>query len=119
MVRMSIDAIEIEQARERIGTTAREMLADDCSYIEGSRQIVALLHRARIDQFTQPFVVFVAIDSETDAVPIGELREGWHPEAKIKLQPEWDEAENYAKTYGQSACREAIAWVQQHPSYGS
>lgn len=76
------------------------------------RTIRGLFPRARIDQFAEPFVTFVAIDSETDAVPVGRFRELWHRDAKIKFEAEWSEAENYAKSVGEPACRAAIAWVE-------
>ena len=116
---MSLNALDIEQSRERISATAKAMLSGECSFIEGSRRIVGLLHRARIDQLMEPFVAFVRIDSETDEVPVGRFRNEWHSEAKAKLQAGWEAAENYARTYGEIPCREAIAWIEQHPTYGS
>jgi hypothetical protein len=116
---MSLNAIDIEQSRERIGMTAKAMLSGECSYIEGVRTICGLLPGARIDQFAEPFVTLVAVDSETDAVPVGRFRELWHPDAKIKFEAKWNEAENYAKSVGEPACRAAIAWVERHPTYGS
>ena len=116
---MSLNAIDIEQSRAKISATAKVMLSGECSFIEGVRAICGLFKRARIDQAAEPFVTFVAIDSETDAVPIGAVREKWHPEAKLKLAAEWNDAERYAKLTGEPACREAITWVEQHPTYGS
>ena len=116
---MSLNAIDIERSRERIGTTANAMLSGECSYIEGVRAIYGLFEEARIDGFAEPFVTFVAIDSETDAVPIGRFLEQWHPDAKLKFATGWIEAENYARSFGEPACRATIAWVEQHPVYGS
>ncbi len=78
-----------------------------------------MLDSARLDRFEEPFVAFVAITSETDAVPIGELRERWHADARTKLEPEWAKAEQYAKDVGEPACREAVAWIAAHPSWVS
>ncbi|MBB5699172.1 DUF2489 domain-containing protein [Sphingomonas yantingensis] len=116
---MSLNAIDIEQARERISVMANAMLSGDCSYIEGVRTICGLFQRARVDRFAEPFITFVAIDSETDAVPVSKVREQWHSDAKVKFETEWNEAESYAKLVGEPACRAAIAWVRQHPTYGS
>ena len=82
---MSINAVEIEQARSRISDTAQSMLTGECSYIEGARRICDMLRQAKLDSFEEPFVRFVAITSETDEVPVEDLRERWHPEAKTKL----------------------------------
>lgn len=116
---MSLNAIEIEQCRARIGATAKAMLSGECSYIEGARTICGLFHDARVDQFAEPFLKFVAINSETDAVPVGRFLAQWNSEAKMKYQAEWGEAESYAQAAGEQACREAIVWVEQHPTYGS
>ncbi len=82
---MSLNAPEIEQCRQAISAMAEAMLSGDCSYIEGVRAIFGLLKDAHIDQFDEPFVTFVAIHSETDAVPVGKFREQWHPEAKVRF----------------------------------
>jgi len=116
---MSMNAIDIEQSREKIGMTAKAMLFGECSYIESVRTICGLLPGARIDQFAEPFVTLVAVDSETDAVPVGKSRELWRPDAKVKFEAKWNEAENYARSVGEPACRAAIAWVERHPTYGS
>jgi hypothetical protein len=100
---MSINDGYIALTRQRIAETAETMLSGQCSYIEGARRIDDMLDSARLDRFEKPFITFVAIASETDAVPIGELREQWHVEARKKLEPEWAEAERYAKDVGEPA----------------
>jgi hypothetical protein len=112
---MTIDATEVEQLRTRISDTAQCMLDGRCSYIEGTRQILGMFDKARIDRLSEPFITFVAIGSATDEVPVGALREGWHPEAKIKLAAKWADAERDAKRLGEAACRDTIAWVAAHP----
>ncbi|MEE4451201.1 hypothetical protein [Novosphingobium resinovorum] len=116
---MSLNAIEIERCRAEIGATARAMLSGECSYISGARAICGLFQGARVDGFAEPFLRFVAINSETDAVPVGTAIARWHPDAKIKHQAEWDEAESYAKAIGEPACRAAVIWVDEHPTYGN
>jgi len=112
---MSIDATHILQTRDKIGATAHSMLAGDCSYIEGARLICDLLDSARLNRLEQPFIRFVGIASETDDVPVGELRERWHPEAKSRLETEWADAERYAKSCGEPACRQALTWLAANP----
>jgi hypothetical protein len=116
---MGLNAIEIEQSRKEIAATAEAMLVDDCSYIEGTRTICGLLDRAQVDQFEEPFVTFVGINSETDFVPLGWLREHWHAGTRGKNEAEWSEAEKWAATYGEGACREAISWVGLHSACGN
>ncbi len=115
---MTINVPEIEQARARIVDTAQEMLAGRISYIEGTRAICGMLNAAGLDHLQDPFVGFTAIDCETDGVPIGDVRERWHPEARLKLAADWESAEIYAKSIGERTCRAAIAWLDANPLVG-
>lgn len=89
------------------------MLGGRISFIEGSRIVNDLATAAGFDRYEDPFVRFVAIASETDAVPIGDVRELWHPEAVIKHAEEWARAESWAMEYGKAACSEALAIIGQ------
>lgn len=112
---MSINFHDISQARDLIANTARKMLDGTCSYIEGTRLIWGLLSDAKLDSFEEPFVAFVAIGSQTEAVPIGAVRARWNPDAQIKLAEEWANAEAYAKRECEPACRDVIVWLACHP----
>ncbi|EJU10840.1 hypothetical protein LH128_21800 [Sphingomonas sp. LH128] len=78
-----------------------------------------MFQSARVDGFAEPFLRFVVINSETDAVPVGTAITRWHPDAKLKHQADWDEAESYAKAVGEKACHDVVLWVDLHPTYGS
>lgn len=99
------------QSRNRIIVTARQMLAGECSYIEGSRIISGLLVAAGIDRQAHPFAFFAVIESETDHIPVGRFRAQWHPDALAKFAPEWNEREARAKHDGEAACRQLIAML--------
>ncbi len=109
---MSIDLSDIIQSRATVVATARQMLAGQCSYIEGSRTICDLSYRARLEQLDDElYDIFVAIESETDAVPIGPVRELWQAEAIAKFTPDWDRSEEWARRYGEEACNRLIALI--------
>ena len=112
---MSFDLSYIQKSREAIVETAQSMLDGRTGYIEGSRQICGLLDAARLERLEPPFVMFVAIDSETDHVPVGKVRDRWHPDAKMKFAQEWADAEQYAKSHGEVACRQTILGLAEHP----
>ncbi len=112
---MSIDVNLITGARAKVAQIVQMMLDGECSYIAGSRYILPLLSEARIDSLEEPFVAFVAINSETDVVPLARFRGNWDPDAMAKHVPEWDRLERWAKTYGERACRETLAWLQMNP----
>jgi hypothetical protein len=54
-------------------------------------------------------LVFTAIDSETDTLPIGEVRQHWSREALERKEPEISEAEDY---YHDTAIEAAYRLVQ-------
>jgi len=91
---------------------AKQMLAGELSYIEGSRGILSLLPAAHVKDRERygDFLAFVAIDSETDHFSIGAVRVLWQRQALESLQPEFDAAEARAKSQGESAC----IWVIDH-----
>lgn len=92
-----------EEVRFEIGKTAKAMLAGTTSFIEGARRIWELGFTAGLDGDAD-FEAFVLIESETDALPFGELRRMWNAEALAKLQPEIDRAEAWARDVGMAAC---------------
>jgi len=53
-------------------------------------------------------IAFVGIDSETDALPLGEIRKLWNPDALKNLQPEIDKAEMWAQNFGRSHCERLV-----------
>ena len=64
--------------------------------------------RAGIADRDQDLMKFLVIDSETEALPIGKMRELWDPDALERLQPEIARAEAWAKKVGTPACRNLI-----------
>jgi hypothetical protein len=90
-------------ARREIGKTAKAMLSGVTSFIEGARTLAGLRFSAGLER-DPDLTVFVAIDSETDALPMGDVRKLWNPDALAKLQPEIDRAEAWAREGGLEAC---------------
>ncbi|HEY1613892.1 MAG TPA: hypothetical protein VGF97_09410 [Rhizomicrobium sp.] len=103
-----INQLTIERAKKDIALTARRMLAGSVSFIEGSRKIISLQAAANIRENDPDFHAFLGISSETDALPLGEIRSLWNPEALVKLQPEIDRAEEWAKAFGTPCCQRLI-----------
>jgi hypothetical protein len=97
-----------EDARKEIGRRARAVLTGEFSYLEAARKIFSLKHVADLD-FDPDVIRFTAIYSNTDALPLGEVRKYWQPQALEKLQPEIERMEQWAQEYGRSACENLAA----------
>ncbi len=77
------------------------------SFLEGARQICSAARSLGLEK--DPDInAFILIDSETDALPLGELRRHWLPEALAKLEPELRQAETWARSVGSKACESII-----------
>ena len=88
--------------------TARAMLSGALSFLEGARSIAALSHDAGLGHLDNDIVPFVAVESETDAFPLGSQRQYWQPEALAKLGPEIDRWEAFARSDLRKACEKLI-----------
>jgi hypothetical protein len=94
--------------RRAVVSTAQAMLDGKLSFLIGSRQLAALRLETNTAADDADFLIFVAIDSETDALPLGAVREHWDQSALTRLEPEIEEAEHWASTVGADACRSLI-----------
>ena len=104
---MSWNEAEIMGARWTILETAQDMLAARISYIEGSRKIIAQQFIARLDSVPE-ILPFVGIASETEALPLGESRTYWQAAALEALQPKIERSEAWARSVGESHCRNLV-----------
>jgi hypothetical protein len=105
---MSWNESEILASRRSIFKAAQGMLAGKLSHIEGARKIVAARRTARLDEWDVDVLPFVGIDSETDALPFGEMRKHWQAAALDALQPEIDQKEAWARGFGEPHCRNLV-----------
>lgn len=93
--------------RQRIVDTARAMIDRQLGFLAGARTLAAL--RFEIDAVDDAdFRIFVAIDSDTDDLPIGPVREFWDEAALQRLAPRIEAAEAWAREQGTSACAALI-----------
>jgi hypothetical protein len=105
---MSWNETEILAARRGILEAAQNMLAGKLSYIEGAHKIVAARTTARLDEWDADLLPFVGIESETGALPFGEMRKHWQAAALEALQPEIDQKEAWARGFGEPHCRSLV-----------
>ncbi|WKA26755.1 hypothetical protein [Bradyrhizobium roseum] len=105
---MSWNESDILNARRIILGAALDMLAGRLTFIEGARKIVAARRAARLDDWDPDLLPFVGIDSETEALPFGEMRAHWQPAALDALRPEMDRMETWAREIGEPHCRNLV-----------
>jgi len=81
-------------AKSQILSLAKQLLSGQLGVIAASRELSPLRHRVETD-LAEVLVVFTGIDSETDALPIGEVRQHWSPDALERKDREIADAEKF------------------------
>jgi hypothetical protein len=97
--------------RAHVATICEDMLTGATSIILGSRQVTRLRFEVGLrDAERDPdFETFVAIDSETDQLPVDKERANWADYALARKVEEIRRAELLYKEVAFSACRSLIA----------
>jgi hypothetical protein len=88
---------------------ANKVLANQIGIIEGARELAHLRWQVTDDEFDPDFIPFVAVDSETDALPIGEERVYWASKVLVEKDQEIKEADDFYREKILAACRILIA----------
>jgi hypothetical protein len=89
-------------------TTAEEMIAGKTGIIAGSRMLSGLRFELDVPEDDEDFLSFVAIDSETDDLPVGQEREFWSPEALKEKDVEIQRCEDIYRQSATEACESII-----------
>lgn len=94
--------------RGKIVTVCELLLKEKIGVIAGSRELVSLSSKF-FDKHDEDFLPFVAIDSETDHLPVDWERGNWSEEALKRKDVEISEYEAAAKQDVFTACRNLIS----------
>ena len=95
-------------ARSRVVEICTAILAGTLDVLDGCHSLASLRWEAEVDEGDQDFVTFAAISSETDALPVGEVRKHWAPEALAKLDPDIQSATAWALPLAIPACKSVM-----------
>jgi hypothetical protein len=98
--------------RRQVAKIAAQMLAGNLGMIEGARLLAGLRHEVEVGEDDPDFLMFVAIESETDHLPVGQEREMWAPESLARKDLEISRAESYAREDAVEACRNLVRRFQ-------
>jgi len=84
--------------RRRALTIAKNLLDSRINAIEAARALVPFLRADPTLAMPEDRKVLAGIDSETDDLPVGRVREEWHPDILLERDKE---IERYERLYGQ------------------
>lgn len=93
--------------QQQITAAARELLSGGISVTEAARRIIGPAYELG-SALEEPFATFLGIDSETDAFPLGTVRERWSPGALQRQDAERARYETAIRDRALSACRELL-----------
>jgi len=96
-----------EQSAE-IVKVAQAILNGTIDIIEGSRMLHGLGHDECVDDLDPDFSIFVVIDSDTDHLPIGDVRKMWSVDALIEKDEEIRKIIDFYKEDVLKACSNLI-----------
>jgi hypothetical protein len=91
----------------KIVTAARAVLAGELGIIAGARQLSGLGHEIGTDRDAD-FIFFVGLDSETDHLPVGDVRQHWNAEALRDKDAEIERIEAFYRERAFEICRQLI-----------
>ena len=98
-----------QQLERRIAATARAVLQDRLSLLEGARQLWALGNSLLGDAWPDPdFRLFGVIDSDTDDLPVGSGRANWSANALARKDADVAEAKAFYREDVRAACQRLV-----------
>jgi len=107
---MSLPEIIAFDNRHKVVAIAQRLLASEIGVIEAARQINAFRgERVGLDEFDPDFVTFLAIDSETDDLPVGQSRHHWAADALAEKDIEIGRCEELYRSQAVEAASHLVA----------
>ena len=95
----------IQKQKDRVVEIANGVLVGQIGIIEGARELAHLRWKVTDDEFDPDFLPFISVDSETDALPIGEERAYWASHALAEKDQEIKRAEDFYREKILAACQ--------------
>ncbi len=100
------------RAKDDLITITKHILAGQISPLLGVRKLRYPLSVLELDNHSD-FVLFKAIDSETDHLPIGPEREHWNPDSLKQKDIEIQERENLERDEVFKTCDRLLKYLDQ------
>ena len=96
------------ERRSEVVRVANRIVTGQSRIVEGSRELVRLRLEVVEDEFDPDFRIFVVVDSETDHLPLGKVRERWAPDALETKDEEIRRAEAAYRDEVLRSCRALV-----------
>jgi hypothetical protein len=97
----------VEEQRREMIRVARRILDGTVGIVAGARQLTRLRFPSRTENDSD-ILVFIGIDSESDHLPIGDVRQHWNPDALLVKDAELTDYEARVRERAFEACRNLI-----------
>lgn len=91
----------------KIVTAARSIISGELGVVAGARQLCDLGHQIGADR-DPDFTYFIGVESESDHLPLDEVRKHWNPEALRAQDAELAEFERRNRDQAFEVCRSLI-----------
>ena len=95
--------------RSEVANTAKLVRDGKMSIVEGAWRLNSLRHEVVQKDFDDDFMLFVAIASKTDHLPVGKVRKQYAPEALLRADKEIEKVEKFYRAQVEAACEKLIA----------
>ena len=95
--------------QQRVVQVAEQILNQEIGLIEGARLLSRLRGEVTESQFDPDFTLFVGIDSETDALPVGDERQLWADSVLLEKDKEIKRLEDFYRDNVVAACKVLIS----------
>jgi hypothetical protein len=105
---MSMSPTDLQVARARAVDLATRVLEGLESPLVAARELSMLRFSVGLPDDDADFLAFAGVDSETDALPIGQARKHWAPAALAEKAEEIARAEKWALDFAGEALRNIV-----------
>ena len=105
---MKIPFNTIAEQHQEIVRIARRILDGSVGIIAGAREMMEVRFLSHSKEKEEDYLVFLGIDSETDHLPVGEVRKHWSAHALAEKDIEIKEAEDFFRESAYTAARRLV-----------
>jgi hypothetical protein len=99
----------VAMQRRRVADLARRILSQEIDVLDGSSRIADLRHELDVDDDDDDLMAFFLVQSETDALPIGDEAQNWSEEALARKEPDLRRSREWALKTVREECEHLIA----------